>query len=161
MSPPALWPGVGRRHGVPARFAVALFVCLQVAAPVGQRTPFRSAIDLVSLSVTVTGEGGKYVSGLSAEDFTIVEEGKAQTLSLFERENSPLAVSLLIDSSGSMLHELGQAQQAAADFIARLRSDDVAQVVDFDRRIQVLQAFTSDRRELESALRRMTARGST
>ena len=139
----------------------ALFFCLCVAVPEGQRTPFRSSVDLVSLSVTVTGEGGKYVGGLSAGDFTIFEEGKAQTLSLFERENSPLAVSLLIDSSGSMLRELGQAQQAASDFIARLRSDDLAQVVDFDRRIQVLQAFTNDREELNAALRRMTARGST
>jgi Ca-activated chloride channel family protein len=138
-----------------------LSVLLAVAVLDGQRTPFRSSVDLVTLNVTVTGEGGKYIGGLTAEDFTIVEEGKPQTLSLFERENSPLAVSLLIDSSGSMMNELGQAQQAAADFIARLRSDDVAQVVDFDRRIQVLQAFTSDRRELETALRRMTARGST
>ena len=126
-----------------------------------QRAPFRSSVDLVSLPVTVTGEGGKYIGGLSAEDFTIFEEGKPQSLSLFERESSPLAVSLLIDSSGSMQHELGQAQKAASDFVARLRPGDVARVVDFDRRVQVLQGFTDNRELLDLAIHRLAARGST
>jgi Ca-activated chloride channel family protein len=145
----------------PRLVVTALSVGLAIAALDAQRTPFRSSVALVSLSVTVTGEGGRYVSGLTAEDFTIFEEGRPQTLSLFERENSPLAVSLLIDSSGSMQHELGQAQKAASDFVARLRAGDLAQVVDFDRRIEVLQRFTDNRTELEAAIHRMTARGST
>ena len=126
-----------------------------------QRAPFRSSIDLVALTVTVTDDGGKYISGLSAEDFTVFEDGKAQTISLFQRESSPLAVSLLIDSSGSMYDELPRAQQAASDFVARLRPGDLAQVVDFDRRIEVLEPFTPDREALQRSIRRMTARGST
>ena len=135
-------------------------VCL-TATIAAQRTPFRSSVDVVALTVTVTGEGGKYVSGLSASDFTVVEEGRPQAVSFFQREASPLAVSLLIDSSGSMQHELPRAQQAASAFISRLREGDLAQVVDFDRRIQVLQPFTDDREALERAIRRVTARGST
>jgi Ca-activated chloride channel family protein len=139
----------------------AVCTCIAVAAVTAQRTPFRSAVDVVALTVTVTGAGGKYVSGLSAEDFTVHEDGKPQVVSFFQREASPLAVSLLVDSSGSMLHELEQAQKAATDFVARLRDGDVAQVVDFDRRIQVLQPFTNDRQALEQSIHRMTARGST
>lgn len=135
-------------------------VCLTVTIA-AQRTPFRSSVDVVALTVTVTGEGGKYLSGLSTTDFTVVEEGQPQNVTFFQREASPLAVSLLIDSSGSMQHELPRAQEAASEFIARLREGDLAQVVDFDRRIQVLQAFTDDREALERAIRRMAARGST
>jgi VWFA-related protein len=138
----------------------ALCLCLAVGTA-AQRSPFRASVDVVALTVTVTGEGGKYMSGLTAEDFVVVEEGRKQAVSFFQREASPLAVSLLIDSSGSMLHELRQAQQAASDFIARLRPGDLAQVVDFDRTIQVLQPFTDDRQALERAIHRMTARGST
>jgi VWFA-related protein len=131
------------------------------ASIAAQRTPFRSSVDVVALTVTVTGEGGRYISGLTASDFTVVEEGRPQTVSFFQREATPLAVSLLVDSSGSMQRELEQAQEAASEFIARLRDGDLAQVVDFDRSIQVLQPFTNDRAALERAIRRMTARGST
>jgi VWFA-related protein len=148
-----------RSRRVPATLLMAA-VCL-TGSIAAQRAPFRSSVDVVALTVTVTGEGGRYVSGLSASDFTIVEEGRPQTVSFFQREASPLAVSLLVDSSGSMQQELHRAQQAAAEFIARLRAGDLAQVVDFDRSIQVLQPFTNDREALERAIRRMTARGST
>jgi Ca-activated chloride channel family protein len=138
-----------------------ILACASGVAMAAQRAPFRSSIDLVALTVTVTDDAGKYISGLSAEDFTVFEDGKAQTISLFQRESSPLAVSLLIDSSGSMYDELPQAQQAASDFVARLRPGDLAQVVDFDRRIEVLEPFTADREALQRSVRRMTARGST
>jgi Ca-activated chloride channel family protein len=126
-----------------------------------QRPPFRSGVDLVSLTVTATGAGGRYVSDLQAADFTVLEDGKKQDLTFFERATTPLAVSLLIDSSTSMMRQMPLAQQAASDFVGRLRPGDVAQVIDFDRRVQVLQPFTNDREILDRAIRRVTARGST
>ena len=58
----------------------------QPPPPAGQppQTPFRSAVDLVSLNVTVT-EAGKYVTDLNAEDFAITEDGKPQEVVSFER----------------------------------------------------------------------------
>ncbi len=145
-----------------AAVAAVLLAAAMAAAPAAQRSPaFRGGIDLVSLSVTVTGPGGKYVSDLTAEDFTVLEDGKPQELRFFERAQTPLAVSLLIDSSASMRGELPLAQQAAADFVARLRPGDVAQIVDFDRRVQVLQPFTSDRAALTRAIQRVRPSGST
>jgi Ca-activated chloride channel homolog len=52
-------------------------------------------------------------------------------------------------------------KQAAMDFIARLRPGDVAEVVSFDSRVEVLQSMTSDRALLEDAIQRMRAGGST
>ena len=52
-------------------------------------------------------------------------------------------------------------KQAAMDFIARLRPGDVAEVVSFDTRVEVLQPMTSDRALLEAAIQRMRASGST
>jgi Ca-activated chloride channel homolog len=126
-----------------------------------QRGTFRAGVDLVTLSVTVTGPNGRYISDLEAGDFTILEDGKKQEISIFERAKSPLAVSLLIDSSGSMFRQMPMAQRAAMEFVARLRPGDVAQIVDFDRRVQVLQPFSDDRAALEQAIRRVEARGST
>ena len=127
----------------------------------GQRGTFRSGVDLVTLSVTVTGPNGRYISDLGADDFIILEDGRKQNISIFERAKSPLAVSLLIDSSGSMVREMPMTQRAASEFVARLRPGDVASIVDFDRRVTVLQPFTNDRAALQAAIQRVVARGST
>jgi VWFA-related protein len=150
---------------VPRRGFVLAVACaalgLVTAVDARQRSTFRGGVDLVSLSVTVTGPGGRYVTDLEAADFSILEDGKQQELSFFERARTPLAVSLLLDSSTSMYNVLPMAQQAASEFVERLRPGDLAQVVDFDRRVQVIQPFTDDRETLKRAIRRVVARGST
>src|SRR5688572_33056304 len=111
-------------------------VCLALVVEARQTAPFRAGIDLVVLSVTATGPGGKYVTDLTAEDFTVLEDGKPQKVALFERASSPLAVSLLIDSSTSMIRELPLAQKAAPDFVTRLRPGDSAQGVALARSVK-------------------------
>jgi Ca-activated chloride channel family protein len=152
-------PHIHRPVGVPFLVA-ALAVSLGLSLEAGQ-TPFRGGVDVVALTVTATGPGGKYVTDLKAEDFTVLEDGKPQQVDLFERANTPLAVSILLDSSTSMFRELPLAQKAASDFVTRLKPADVAQVIDFDRRVEVLQKFTGDREALERAIYRVAARGST
>ena len=150
---------IHRPAGVRALVA-AVCVSLGLSLHAGQ-APFRGGVDLVVLTVTATGPGGKYVTDLKAEDFTVLEDGKPQQVDLFERANTPLAVSILLDSSTSMFRELPLAQKAASDFVTRLKPGDVAQVIDFDRRVEVLQKFTADREALDRAIYRVAARGST
>ena len=126
-----------------------------------QRAAFRSTIDLVMLNVTVTGPGGRYVPNLSADDFQVYEDGRPQEIAFFAPANVPLSVSLVLDTSSSMDAQLEVSKQAALDFVARLRPGDVAEIVSFDSRVEVLQPMTSDRALLESAIRRMRASGST
>ena len=141
--------------------ALAIGVAVAAVQVQAQSGTFRASVDLVTLSVTVTGPNGRYISDLEAGDFTILEDGKKQNISIFERANSPLAVSLLIDSSGSMVRQMPLAQRAASEFVARLRTGDLASIVDFDHRVQVLQPFTDDRVALERAIQRVVARGRT
>ena len=138
-------------------FALAVIVCVDAR----QRPSFRSTIDLVMLNVTVTGPGGRYVADLSADDFQVLEDGRPQDVAFFSPANVPLSVSLVLDTSSSMDEEMELSKQAAMDFIARLRPGDVAEVVSFDSRVEVLQPITSDRTLLEAAIQRMRAGGST
>jgi Ca-activated chloride channel family protein len=126
-----------------------------------QRPSFRSDVELISLTVSVTGPGGRYVSGLSADDFDISEDGQPQEIGYFSPANTALSISLLLDSSSSMEERMPLAQRAATEFVARLRANDIAQIVDFDSRVEVLQPFTSDRSLLEIAIQRTRAGGST
>jgi Ca-activated chloride channel family protein len=135
----------------------------QPPPPAGQtpQTPFRSAVDLVSLNVTVTEGTGKYVTDLTAQDFAVFEDGVKQDVTFFTRTNLPIALALLIDTSASMENKLPTAQEAAIGFAKRLRQQDLAEVVDFDSRVVVLQSFSNNLGELEQAIRRTSAGGST
>ena len=54
------------------------------------RTPvFRTRVDLVVLSFTVTDSKGKYVNGLKPADFRILEDGIKEKLSTFSEGNLP------------------------------------------------------------------------
>jgi Ca-activated chloride channel family protein len=82
-------------------------------------------------------------------------------LTYFATATTGLSVSLLVDSSASMEDQMIPAQKAASDFVARLRPGDVAQIVDFDSRVQILQPFTADQTALQAAIQRLAAGGST
>jgi Ca-activated chloride channel family protein len=157
----------------PASSLVCTLLAVGVIAPTGsllgaraqaqqepQSPAFRASIDLVSLTVTVT-ETSRYVTGLSAEDFQVYEDGVLQEVSYFSRDNLPIALALLIDTSASMETRLPTAQEAAIGFARRLRSQDLAEVVDFDSRVVILQPFTNDLSELDQAIRKTSAGGST
>jgi Ca-activated chloride channel family protein len=126
-----------------------------------ERTPFRSGVDVIAMNVTVTDTSRRYVSGLTAEDFQIFEDGRPQRVTFFQQASLPLALALLIDTSASMELSLPVAQEAAIGFVRELNSTDVASVIDFDTRVQVRQDFTSDRADLERAIRHTAAGGST
>jgi Ca-activated chloride channel family protein len=135
----------------------------QPPPPAGQppQTPFRAAVDVVSLNVTVTEGTGKYVTDLNAADFAVFEDGVKQDVTFFNRTNLPIALALLIDTSASMENKLQTAQEAAIGFAKKLRQQDLAEVVDFDSRVVVLQSFSNSLGELEQAIRRTSAGGST
>jgi Ca-activated chloride channel family protein len=125
------------------------------------QVPFRAGVDLVSLNVTVTEGTGRYITDLTAEDFNVFEDGVKQDVTFFTRTNLPIALALLLDTSASMENKLPTAQEAAIGFARRLRSQDLAEVVDFDSRVVVLQSFSNNAAELEQAIRKTSAGGST
>jgi Ca-activated chloride channel family protein len=122
---------------------------------------FRSAIDIVSLNVTVTDGVNRYVTDLEEPDFQIYEDGVRQEVSFFSRRQQPIALSLLLDSSASMEDKLDTLQAAAGNFVRRLKPNDIAQVIDFDSRVDVRQVFTGSHPDLLAAIDRTAAGGST
>ena len=138
--------------------AIALLTPLAITA---QQPAFRSAIDVVSMNVTVTDSTNKYITDLTEKDFEIFEDGVKQDLTLFNRTNLPVALSLLIDTSSSMEDRMATAQDAAIGFVRKLRPTDLGEVIGFDSRAEVLQKFTSSTTELEQAIRKTVAGGST
>jgi hypothetical protein len=42
---------------------------------------FRSGVELINVTATVTDDGGRFVSGLGKDDFSVFEDGELQTVS--------------------------------------------------------------------------------
>jgi Ca-activated chloride channel family protein len=146
------------------RFAGVIALVLGAVAPMLAQTPpaaFRAAANIVVLQVSVTATAGRAVTDLTAEDFTVLEDGKPQPIALFSQAREPLALSLMIDASSSMNDSLDLAQNAAIQFARRLRPTDQAEVVAFNQRVQILQSFAPHSPELESAIKQMTVGGTT
>src|SRR5690348_14111021 len=129
----------------------------------GRQAPsFRAGVDLVSLNVTVSESGSsRYVTDLEQQDFQVYEDGVLQEVTFFNKTNLPVALGLLLDTSASMETKLPLAQEAAIGFAKKLRPQDLAEVIDFDSRVLILQTFTSKASELEQAIRKTSAGGST
>lgn len=122
---------------------------------------FRSAVDIVSLNVTVTGQNNRFVTDLTEQDFQVYEDGVQQDVTFFTRTELPIALALLLDTSASMDQKMDTAQQAAIGFARRLGPGDRAEVIDFDSRVEILQTFSNDAQAVERAIMRTAAGGST
>ena len=146
------------------RWSLAIAGCAILAGVVSaqqDRPAFRAAVDIVSLNIVVTDGANHYVTDLEQPDFTIFEDGVKQEVSFFSRRQQPIALSLLLDSSASMEEKLPTLQTAASNFVRRLKSNDMAQVIDFDSRVEVRQAFSGNQTELLAAIDQTAAGGST
>jgi Ca-activated chloride channel homolog len=126
-----------------------------------QGPSFKAGVDVVSLNVTVTDGMNHYVTDLEPAEFSVFEDGVKQNITFFNRRQQPIALSLLLDSSASMEQHMATLQVAATNFVKRLKPSDIAQVIDFDSRVEIRQAFTGNQADLEAAIRQTVAGGST
>ena len=134
---------------------------IQTLSAQSQVPSFRTGVDMVSVTVTVTDASGRYITDLEQNEFEIYEDRIQQELTFFTRSQLPIALALLIDTSASMERRMQTAQEAAIGFAYRLRPQDLASVIDFDSRVNILEDFTNDGARLERAIRRTAAGGST
>src|SRR4026207_2537425 len=150
-----------------ARLAALLIAAtaLLSARIVAQQPTFNAGVDLVQFGVSVTDKQGQPVTGLKADDFQVVENGKKQSLRFFFAGNPdeapPLHIGLLLDTSGSMAEDLRDARAAAVKFVNALdRAADVT-LVDFDTEVRVARFGPNDYPRLIERIRGRTRAGRT
>lgn len=100
------------------------------------RPTFRARSELVVLHVSVRDRGGRYVTGLDRDAFTVIDDGKPQTLVMFSADEVPASIGLLIDNSNSMRPNRQRVIAAAAEFIKRSHPRDHIFVMTFNERVQ-------------------------
>ena len=149
---------IHRSLGGPASLLVllALGATMHVQAQV-----FKSTVEVVPLTVTVTDAKGKYVKNLVETDFAVLEEGVRQSLAFFANEPVPIDLALTIDASESMASQLPIVRKAAGALVDSLRGGDRATVVTIKNAVGVALPLTADRPRIDAAIRDLSASGGT
>lgn len=126
-----------------------------------QRPHYQVNVDMVSLSLTVFDENQRLVADLAQEEFKIYEDGVLQDIRIFSKEDLPLRMVILLDTSSSMRIKMKMAQEAAIAFVRSLKPGDQFKVIEFNSKVLTLVDFTTDLNEVESAIHGAVAEGAT
>jgi VWFA-related protein len=156
------------------RLSASAFLTLVVAAmavPRAQQEPqrgddafrFKSGVELINVTATVSDASGRFVSGLHQEDFLVYEDDQPQTVTHFSAERVPVSLGIVLDTSGSMAGEKIEAARSALDrfLYELLDGNDEIFLYRFSDTPQLIQGWTSDRRVLNRALERVWPSGGT
>jgi Ca-activated chloride channel homolog len=182
---------IGLRHGMRAgmmnillrsfsAILLELALAAQPAAQSGQaparKTPtqqppakyddqtYRVSVDLINIFCSAWDKNtNSFVTNLSREDFTILEDNQKQEIRNFSRElNVPLTLAFLIDTSQSVAPKLKFEQEAATSFFhSVLRDQDRALLLEFDSGVTLVQDFTSDPNKMAKQIKSLRAAGGT
>jgi VWFA-related protein len=130
-----------------------------------QAPVFRSDTRVVICNTTVFDKSGHLVTDLPREDFAVTENGVAQRITSFLREDVPVSLGLIIDNSGSMRIKRAGVEAASLALVKDSNPEDEVFVVNFNDEpfmdLPNRKNFTNDIREMEEALTRIDSRGGT
>src|ERR1043165_6179708 len=155
------------------RFALLAALVAAAATAVGAQSQsqpqgddgfkFKSGVELVNVTATVSDDNGHFVTGLTKDDFTILEDGQPQEIEQFSNERVPVSLGILLDTSGSMTPEkMSSAKNAIDRFIYDLLGkDDELFFMQFASVPDLLQGWTFDRRLTSRAVGQTSAAGGT
>jgi Ca-activated chloride channel homolog len=134
-------------------FALLAALILASDSIFGQQATFKAGTSIVPVLTTVTDNQGRLVPNLEQDEFTILDNGKPQPITLFQNETQPFTIVVMLDFSFSMTTHLDLLKQATEQFILRMLPADKGQVGAFSDKIQFSGEFTNDRDDLVAALK--------
>jgi Ca-activated chloride channel family protein len=154
--------------------ATAVAVGVFTTAPLGLiaradegecQQPIRVGIDLVNFGVVVTDKHGAPITGLTADDFEVLEKGKPQRVTFFASGDAalapPLRLGFLLDTSGSMEADMKDVRTAAIKFLNQNEHAVDVTLVDFDTEVRVSRYGPNEFPRLIERIRRRQPEGYT
>ncbi len=119
-------------------------------------------VRLVNLAVTVRDKDGHAAKDLQREEFTVFDAGQPVAIERWEATNSPLAVSIVLDTSLSMEGDsIAEAKRAVRSFVEKLDAKDEIMLLAFSDEVRQLVPLTSDRAAVLGAVDALVAAGGT
>lgn len=156
------------------RTAIAWAVALACSTPAASGQPpdaadgdrafrFRTGVELINVTATVTDTRGRFVPDLTEDDFLVYEDGELQTITHFSNERVPVSLGIVLDTSGSME---GEKMEAAGNALDRflfdlLHPDDEIFLYRFSYQPSLVHGWTTNRDSLSRSMRQIRPRGGT
>jgi VWFA-related protein len=134
----------------------------QESAPSDERFRFRTGVELISVSATVTDANGRFVPSLSREDFRLYEDSQSQEITHFSSERVPVSLGIAIDTSGSMAGDKWDSAVTALErLLDMLRPGDEVFLYRFSSDPELVHDWTDDSRRIRRVLGRIEPDGGT
>jgi len=128
------------------------------AAPQDEQATFKTEVKVVDVLASVRNKKGAFIRDLDKDDFSVVENGRPQTIRYFSRETGlPLTLGLMIDTSVSQRRVMEQERIASYTFLEQVLREKKDQVfiMQFDLSPILRQELTSSFLKLSDALQRV------
>jgi Ca-activated chloride channel family protein len=130
-----------------------------------EQATIRMDVNLIVLHVAVVDRSGQFVSGLDKRDFQLLVDGAPRSITVFERDDAPVAAGILVDNSASMTRKGPEVIAASLAFARASNPHDEMFVVHFSDQVRFGlppdKSFTGSITELETALSSFAAEGTT
>jgi VWFA-related protein len=124
---------------------------------------FKSGVELINVTATVTDRSGRFYSRLRKEDFLVYEDDKPVEVTHFSAERTPVSLGIVVDTSGSMTGEKWSAAVSSIDRFFRMMSNEFDEffLYRFSANPDLVADWTSDRDRLAVAIGRVHPNGGT
>jgi VWFA-related protein len=124
-------------------------------------TIIRVDVNLVLVDATVKTKAGQIMGDLKKDDFELREDGVAQKIDLFSRDELPLNVALVLDLSDSIGPFLGPLRNAASTALAALKPEDEVALFTFSTEAELRVPFTNDKTKIAEQINAFRVGGAT
>ena len=118
-------------------------------------------VEVVQVTTTVTDDGGRFVKGLTRDQFRVKEDGVLQRITAFAGENIPLEIVIAVDVSQSMTESMPTLKAAVRTFLRALRPTDQVTLIAFNDNIFTLARRSTDPESRVRAVDRLAPWGGT
>ncbi|HJZ77052.1 MAG TPA: VWA domain-containing protein [Vicinamibacterales bacterium] len=120
-----------------------------------------TGVSRVLLEATVTDKGDRFVNGLTADSFRVLENDEPQSIDLVTVESLPVTYILLVDASQSMHPRMDFVRAAAGRLADFLRPADRVIVAPFAKSLGPITGPTADHETIAGAIQAIAAKGGT
>jgi Ca-activated chloride channel homolog len=124
---------------------------------------FKSGVELINVTATVTDRSGRFVAGLTQNDFVVYEDEQPVEITHFSAERVPVSLGIVLDTSGSMAGDKMSAAKSAIErfLLDLLGPDDEVFLYSFNSGVDLIHEWTADRPRVAASLRRVYPAGGT
>jgi Ca-activated chloride channel family protein len=154
------------RRGPRAWAIAAVLLAIAGTTPLAQQQDgfrFKSGVELINVTATVTDRSGRFAGRLRQEDFVVYEDNKPVEVTHFSADRTPVSLGIVVDSSGSMQGEKWSAAVSSIDRFLRQMSDELDEffLYRFSANADLVQDWTGDRDRVSWSLNRIHPNGGT